>query len=176
MRVITGSLRGRNFDSPRGHRTHPMSDKIRGALFNVLGDVAELTVLDAFAGSGAIAIEAVSRGALHALAVESDKTAQKTISNNILSLEIEDRMKLTRANASVWSDNNTSQLFDIVVCDPPYDELQLSLIAKLTRHLTEDGVYVLSWPGSYEVPDLPTMEVVSHKTYGDAQLIFYKRV
>jgi 16S rRNA (guanine966-N2)-methyltransferase len=153
-----------------------MSDKIRGALFNVLGDVSELTVLDAFSGSGAIAIEAVSRGAAHATAIESDKTAQKTISNNILSLEIEDRMKLTRANASVWSDNNGSQLFDIVVCDPPYDELQLSLVAKLTRHLDKDGVYVLSWPGSYEVPDLPGVEIVSQKSYGDAQLIFYKRM
>ena len=70
MRVIAGRLGGRNFDSPKTQRTHPMSDKVRGALFNALGDLGGLTVLDAFAGSGACSLEAASRGATEVLAID----------------------------------------------------------------------------------------------------------
>jgi 16S rRNA (guanine966-N2)-methyltransferase len=63
MRVVAGSLKGRIFNEPSGHQTHPMSEKVRGALFNALGDIEGLSVLDAFAGSGALSFEAVSRGA-----------------------------------------------------------------------------------------------------------------
>src|ERR1039458_7477259 len=97
MRVIAGFLGGRNFDSPGGHRTHPMSDKVRGAIFGVLGDIKGLTVLDAFAGSGALAIEAISRGAKRAVAIEVDKGAHTVITENIKALGIEDRIKAVRA-------------------------------------------------------------------------------
>ena len=66
MRIIAGSLGGRVFKAPSGHRTHPMSEKIRGAIFNALGDISDLTVLDAFTGSGALCFEAVSRGVANA--------------------------------------------------------------------------------------------------------------
>jgi 16S rRNA (guanine966-N2)-methyltransferase len=83
MRIIAGRLGGRHFASPQGRRTHPMSDKMRGALFNALGDIDGLSVLDAFAGSGALAFEAVSRGAGHAVAIDVDKSAQRAIAENI---------------------------------------------------------------------------------------------
>jgi 16S rRNA (guanine(966)-N(2))-methyltransferase RsmD len=76
MRIIAGTLGGRTFESPHGRRTHPMSDKVRGSLFNTLGDIDGLTILDAFAGSGALAFEAISRGAEHVLAIEIDNRAQ----------------------------------------------------------------------------------------------------
>ena len=71
MRIISGVLGGRVFKAPNGNKTHPMSEKIRGAMFNSLGDISGLTVLDAFSGSGAVAIEAFSRGAEHVVAVDS---------------------------------------------------------------------------------------------------------
>ncbi len=70
MRVIAGWLGGQNFDSPKSNRVHPMSDKMRGAIFGVLGDIKGLTVLDAFSGSGALAIESISRGAKSAIAID----------------------------------------------------------------------------------------------------------
>ena len=83
MRVIAGRLRGRQFKSPPGRRSHPMSEKMRGALFNVLGDIEGLTLLDAFSGSGAISFEAISRGARSVQAVEKAVLAYRTICKNI---------------------------------------------------------------------------------------------
>jgi 16S rRNA (guanine966-N2)-methyltransferase len=77
LRVIAGELGGRFFDSPDSDATHPMSERMRGSLFNILGDIKGKTILDAFAGSGALSFEAVSRGAVHALTLEKDKIAQK---------------------------------------------------------------------------------------------------
>src|ERR1035437_1617288 len=125
MRIIAGRLGGRNFDSPHGHRTHPMSDKARGGLFNALGDIDDLTLLDAFAGSGALSLEAISRGVSHATAIDIDKKAQEIIKKNAKELGVLDQVKVIRANASGWSDNNQDAMFDIVISAPPYDDLQL---------------------------------------------------
>src|SRR5665213_172068 len=100
MRIIAGSLGGRSFTSPRSNRTHPMSDKARGGLFNALGDIDDLTILDAFAGSGALSFEAISRGAASAVAVDIDKNAYQSIQENIVSLNLKDKVKAIRANVS----------------------------------------------------------------------------
>jgi 16S rRNA (guanine966-N2)-methyltransferase len=173
VRIIAGQLGGRNFASPHAARTHPMSDKIRGALFNVLGDVAGLTVLDPFAGSGALAYEAVSRGADSVLCIENDKSAQRTIRENITVLQLERQIRLISANSSSWSDANPAARFDLMLADPPYDDVQLKLLEKLVRHVAPGGIYVLSWPASMPAPEL-TLPLQRQKSYGDAQLLFYK--
>lgn len=175
MRIIAGRLGGRNFASPHSRRTHPMSDKVRGALFNTLGDIEGISVLDAFAGSGALSFEAVSRGASNALAVENDKSAQRAIEENIANLELSKQVQLVKANCSSWSDNNPAQQFGIVIADPPYDKRQLDALNKLTKHLKKDGLYVLSWPGDVEGPELAGCVLVAQKTYGDAQLLFFRQ-
>ena len=175
MRVIAGSLSGRNFASPRTHRTHPMSDKVRGALFNALGELDDLTVLDAFAGSGACSIEAVSRGATEVLAIDIDPEAVKTIAQNVRDLGLEDVITVRRKNISGWSRNNQQARFNIVLADPPYDDIRPDLLERLMAHVADGGLFVLSWPGSELVREFPGLEIVSHKTYGDAQLVFYRR-
>jgi 16S rRNA (guanine966-N2)-methyltransferase len=174
LRIVAGQLGGRTFISPKSARTHPMSDRIRGALFNTLGDIEGLQLLDAFAGSGALGFEAVSRGVAKATLIENDKPAQRAIAENILQLDLGSRVHLVQANCSSWSGNNPQQLFDLVLADPPFDNLQLSVIHKLARHVTEGGLYVISWPGQQEPPTLEGLELVSHKTYGDAQLLFFR--
>jgi 16S rRNA (guanine966-N2)-methyltransferase len=176
MRVIAGYLGGRNFAGPRGHRTHPMSDKMRGALFGALGDIKGLSVLDAFAGSGALAIEAISRGAKHATAIEVDKSAHTVIKANLKELNLQDRIKATRAFAGAWSTRNQAQLFDLILLDPPYDDIPYRDLKKLPRHLKPDGVMVLSWPGKMERLKFPGFEVIQSKRYGDSQLVFYRRL
>jgi 16S rRNA (guanine966-N2)-methyltransferase len=116
MRIIAGKLGGRTFQAPKTNNTHPMSDKIRGALFNILGDLSGLTVLDAFAGSGAVGFEAISRGATHAYLIELDKDAYGTIKQNAKALGVEDVVTVVRKNIKGWSNNNTQRFFDIVIC------------------------------------------------------------
>lgn len=176
MRIIAGSLGGRLFESPHGHRTHPMSERVRGALFNALGDIKGLSVLDAFSGTGAIAFEAISRGADQSLAIELDQGAFSTILSNIKSLDLSGRVQAVRKDAKSWSRNHKASQFDVVVCDPPYDDVKYTLLIQLAYHTKPNGVLVYSLPPDhgFSLPDTD-FDVISQKSYGDATLIFYKR-
>lgn len=153
-----------------------MSDKMRGAVFSVLGNIEGLSVLDAFAGSGALAFEAVSRGAKHATAIDIDKSAITTVVKSAQTLHIDDKIKAIRANASGWSDNNKEAQFDLVFCDPPYDKLQITLLQKLVKHVKHGGIYILSWPGDLEAPEFALLEKLQAKNYGDSQLVFFRKI
>lgn len=153
-----------------------MSERVRGALFNALGDIAGLTLLDAFAGSGALSFESLSRGAEAAVAIDIDKRAHTAIVDNAKLLGLGAEIKAIRANASGWSDNNLSSQFDIVLAAPPYDNLQLGVVQKLVRHVAPAGLLVLDWPGKLSAPELPGMTILDQKNYGDAQLVFYRHI
>jgi 16S rRNA (guanine966-N2)-methyltransferase len=153
-----------------------MSDRVRGGLFNTLGDIAGLTVLDPFAGSGALGFEALSRGARKVIAVELDKSAQRIIELNAKKLGLRTEFKLVRASANAWLNTSADKAtFDIVLCDPPYNDLQPALLNRLAEKVAKTGVLVISWPGKQETPDFDGFGIVRQKSYGDAQLIFYKR-
>lgn len=175
MRIIAGKLGGRLFDSPHSHRTHPMSDKARGALFNILGDIGGMRVLDPFAGTGALSFEALSRGAAHALVIESDRPAQKIIEQNIKTLGLERGVKLVKASSNAWLNTNKDAAFDLVLCDPPHDDLQVNLVTRLAQRVAPGGLLVLSWPSSQTVPDFDGFERVEQRSYGDMQLAFFRR-
>jgi 16S rRNA (guanine966-N2)-methyltransferase len=174
VRVIAGRLGGRIFDAPKTNRTHPMSEKVCGALFGILGDVDGLTFLDAFAGSGAISFEACSRGARQVTAIESSRQAAQTIAENIETLGLQEDVQLVRASNDAWMSTNDGVKFDVVICGPPYDDLQIKTIDKLSKHVSKDGILVLSWPGAETVPEIAELEQVEWRSYGDAQLIFYR--
>ena len=175
MRIIAGTLGGRSLHEPHGHRTHPMSEKIRGALFNALGDIEGLTFLDAFAGSGALSFESISRGAGGVTAIDIDKKAVQAMKQSAKELGVEGKIKVTRANVSSWSDNNQDEHFDIVFAAPPYDDLQEELVRKLTKHTKVGGLYVLDLPGDRQPLALSGLELITAKLYGDAQLAFYRK-
>lgn len=173
MRVIAGSLGGRLFDSPRTQRTHPMSDRGRGGLFNTLGDIKGLTVLDAFAGSGALSYEAVSRGAKSVVAIDVDKDAYKAIVENIEKLGIGDQVTAVRRQAGSWSTSHTDWFFDIVLSDPPYNDLRRDILQKVAYRTKPGGIYVLSWPGHEPAPVFKNLRLLRQKSYGDLQLVYY---
>lgn len=176
MRIISGELKGRQFASPHGRHTHPMSDKVRGALFNILGDIEGLTFLDALTGSGALSFEAASRGAKHVVAIERDGAAHTVTDINVKELYLQDVVHVVRANAGGWSIHNMERKFDIVLLDPPYDELQLNLLQRLIkRHVKKGGLAVLSYPGKEKVPEFEGISLIENKNYGDAQLVFYRK-
>jgi len=178
MRVIAGKFGGQTFDAPNTHKTHPMSERMRGALFNTLGDIEGLTVLDAFGGSGALSFEAVSRGAKTSIITDVDRTAHETIIRNIKKLGVGTSVKAIRINISKWSQGNSTEQFDLVLANPPFDGLKVELIERLIRHVKPGGLLVVSWPTRQSAPKLPKLELVGvkEKNYGDAQLVFYQKV
>ncbi len=177
MRIISGTLKGQQFQTPHGHRTHPMAEKVRGALFNVLGDIDGLTFLDAFAGSGALAFEAASRGAKSVTGIDKDSSAHLIIERNLKDLHLEKTVKVVKANTGGWSQHNMEKKFDILLMDPPFDELQTSLLEKLIkRHIVKGGLAVLNYPGNLTPPDFDNTEIAVSKDYGDTCLVFYRKL
>ena len=177
MRIISGKLGGRVFIAPKNHRTHPMADKVRGALFSVLGDIDGLTILDAFTGSGALAFEAISRGAMFVVAIDIDKNAFDAVQRNVKDLGItSEKIKVIRSNCASWSQKNSDTKFNIVIAAPPYDDLQVDKIKSLTRHLEDSGVFILDWPGKLALPSIDNLKLIKSKKYVDAQLAFYRKI
>lgn len=174
VRVIAGKWGGRFLTSPETSTTHPMGERMRGALFNILGDLSNKRVLDPFAGSGALGIEAVSRGAREAVLIERDKRAQQAILTSLRALDADDSIRLIKANCRQWSETASGERFDLILCDPPYHDIQLSTISLLKNHLNYNGLMVLSYPGRESVPTVNGVVVVDNRSYGDAALAIYR--
>ncbi|PID30229.1 16S rRNA (guanine(966)-N(2))-methyltransferase RsmD [Candidatus Saccharibacteria bacterium] len=178
IRVIAGQYGDRTLATPPGNRTHPMSERARNALFNSLGDeVKGARVLDAFAGTGALGIEALSRGAQQATFVERDRIAQSVIAKNIASLGIDSaHARLQRAPLASWIEHlDASEKFDLILADPPYHDVQFSTVAKLFGLLKPGALMVLSHPGRGEVPIRYDIVVVDSRSYSNAYLTFFRR-
>lgn len=153
-----------------------MSEKARGAIFNALGDIHGLTVLDAYAGSGALTYEAISRGARHVTTVELDKGANTTIVKNLTTLGIEDQVTMVRRNIGSWAKSNHTGEFDVVFADPPYDDIWPDVVGRVGLLAKQGGLFVLSWPGKEPTREFAGLSEVNTSKYGDAQLVFYRRI
>lgn len=173
LRIVAGEYGGRFIDGSDSDATHPMGERMRGALFNMI-DVKGKTVLDPFAGSGSLSFEAVSRGAKNSLALERDRLAQKIIQKNIALLGVGQKVTLVKANCRMWSEKNPDARFDLILADPPYHDMQLSTVSLLIRHLNPNGLMVLSYPGRGSAPTVNGVVVVDNRLYGDAALAFYR--
>src|SRR4051795_7019100 len=119
MRVIAGAFKGRTLQAPRGQRTRPTADRVREAVFSMLGALDGLRVLDLFAGSGALAIEALSRGAAEAVLVERDPRALAAIGRNVEATGAAATVR--RRDALAYLRDTADGPFDLVFVDPPYD-------------------------------------------------------
>lgn len=179
MRITTGTLGGRTVTAPKTAGTRPMADKVRAALFNIIGDINGAIVLDAYAGSGAIGFEAASRGAARVVAVENARQPATTIKTNQKALELTWGYELHQSMVETWlarGMNRPTEMpaFDLVVADPPYDRLRPDVLEKLGSLLKSEGILVVSHNSRLELPDLVGLARVNHKTYGDTALSFYK--
>jgi len=171
LRIIAGIYGGRLINTPRSRVTHPMGDRERGAIFNALAhDLDNVAFLDAFAGSGAIGLEALSRGAKSVTFLENDKKALKTITENIQKLGVSEQTKIIKTATGINSK------FNIILADPPYDKPQYALVTKLLRHLKPDGIFVLSHAKNTPPPDFKNLVLVSDKTYAAAHIKIYKNM
>lgn len=176
VRIISGLFGGRTIAAPDRSSTHAMSERGRNALFNSLGDsVHGTSVLDAFAGSGALGIEAISRGASHATFVEKDRLAAKIIQNNVDMLGISGTTNVVKAGVASWQSANNHEQFDLIFADPPYEDVQFSTVAGLFGLLKPNGLMVLSHPGIGEVPVQDGIVVVDNRSYGSLHLTLFRK-
>jgi 16S rRNA (guanine966-N2)-methyltransferase len=151
-----------------------MSDRIKGVVFNMLGDISNLTVLDAYAGSGALGLECLSRGAQSVQFVEKAKNAYDCLLENITHLGVQNKAIITLANIKSWSQNNENILFDLVLADPPFNRLNIEHLEQLTKHLKNSSTMVISYSGRRSTPTVNGVVVVDNRSYGNAALAFYR--
>jgi 16S rRNA (guanine966-N2)-methyltransferase len=176
VRVIAGSRKGHKLVAPRGLDTRPTSDRVRENVFNLVGPVEGARVLDLFAGSGALGIEALSRGAASAVFVEHDSDALRTIERNL------DRLRLTGARVvrgdalrTIAEEAAAGAKYDLVLVDPPYGML-IEIQPRLARHLppllAPDGLVVLETDARAE-PELP-LPLRTSRTYGQTRVTLFE--
>jgi 16S rRNA (guanine(966)-N(2))-methyltransferase RsmD len=171
MRIIAGSHRGHRIAAPKGRDTRPTSDRVRESAFNLVGPVDDAAVLDLFSGSGALGLEALSRGAASAVLVESDREACRTINANLDKLKMHATVLCSDALRAVASDRRT---YDLILCDPPYGYDASRLAPQLARLLAEDGVLVWESAGREPPPVIPGLQERTSRRYGSARLTLFE--
>jgi 16S rRNA (guanine966-N2)-methyltransferase len=173
LRVVAGEFKGRRLVAPRGARTRPTADKVREALFSMLGDVEGARVLDLYAGSGALGIEALSRGAASAVFVERDPRAVAAIERNLEPLDVE--ATVARADASRWLAREEGR-YDLVFCDPPYDvaSRQAGVLAERLAALTPDNARIVTESDKRNPLELP-FPLLTERSYGDTRIAIHGR-
>ena len=173
MRIIGGTHRGREITTPKGNLTRPMTDRAREALFNILGDISGFRVLDAYAGSGALGLEALSRGAAHATGIESAPAAQAAIKSNLSSLGLEN-YHLYEQTVEHWLATNQA-VFNIIFADPPYHQADVNIFNQLSTHLEPNGLLVIKYSNRENSPQFNGVELIKVTSYADNKLSFYRK-
>jgi 16S rRNA (guanine966-N2)-methyltransferase len=178
MKVLAGILRGRLFDQPKTRAVRPLSEKVRAALFDVVGAPEGLTVLDAYAGSGAAGFEAASRGALLVDAIEANARVAKTISANTRLLGLDWGYILHQMTVETWlaspAQTPPQPRYDLIIADPPYAQLDTDVLERLAAFLRPGGILAVSHTSKFPPPQLKPAQVIKTKIYGDTALSFYK--
>ncbi|MBQ1373522.1 RsmD family RNA methyltransferase [Candidatus Saccharibacteria bacterium] len=177
IRITSGIYRGRSIKSPASALTHPMGSREKLGLFNMIAEyLPGATVLDAFAGSGALGIEALSRGAQRVIFVENASAAIHAITANCKALGIAPTQAvLYRGKVSTFCNEFVLEEGEIrvILADPPYDDFDLAELNKLPKCLASGGILVLSHPGS--APPLPELELQKTRKYAGATISIYSK-
>ena len=176
MRIIAGRFRGRRLKAPAGQRVRPTSDSLRETLFNVLGDSVEgVRVLDAFAGTGALGLEALSRGARHATFVERDPAALRVLQQNIDACGAEDACVIIRGDFPIALRRPHMGAFDLILLDPPYEIADVvDVVARAAPLVTPHGSVVLEHSRRRSSPETAgPLRRTRVLTAGDSALSWY---
>ena len=171
IRITSGIFRGRMIRSPKSSLTHPMGSREKIALFNMIAEyLSGARVLDAFAGSGALGIEALSRGASEVVFVEKNAKIALLIRDNLRGLGLESQTEVIISEVGDYSSEND---FDLIIADPPYDRFEIDEVAHLVESLRVKGLFVLSHPDSS--PVIPGLKLVKTRQYAGATISIYSK-
>jgi 16S rRNA (guanine966-N2)-methyltransferase len=182
VRIIAGDLRGRRIELPRDGAVRPTGDRAKVALFNSLGRaVVQARVADLCAGTGALGIECLSRGAASAVFVEEDPRAVRLLSDNLKRLGVADRGEAVRAECLRWMDRQPDEAaWGVVLADPPYEsEVLAGIVERLAARpgLVEEGGWVVLEDGGQVAPELPANHFTMRwrRQYGAAFVSLFQR-
>lgn len=175
MRIVHGSLGGRVLRAPAGAHTRPTSEKVREAIFAILGDVEGANVLDLFAGSGALGIEALSRGAAHATFVDQGKPALAALRANVRALGLEARVTVLAGDAVALAGRHVPNApWNLVFIDPPYRSELAQRSAEALTHLAPGAIVVIEHDRRHVPPDrIGSLLRTDQRRYGDTMVSFY---
>lgn len=179
MRVTTGSAKGRKLQMVPGEGTRPITDRAKQALFSILGDwIEETRVLDLYAGTGGVGIEALSRGATHAHFVDLNRKATETVSANLRNTRLERQATVERTDSFLFLERYRGEPFHFIYVAPPqYQDLwrkALHLIDQRPDLLAKYGVVVVQIHPREEAPiELTHLEEYNRRKYGSVMLVFY---
>jgi 16S rRNA (guanine(966)-N(2))-methyltransferase RsmD len=176
-RIVAGTARGRRLVVPRGLATRPTSDKVRGAVFNVLGQFFEGgAVLDLYAGSGALALEALSRGCARAVCVEADRAATEAILRNVTACGFEGRVEVRRGRVEEVIPRLAEGAFQLVFLDPPYSAGPDAALALVATRVAPGGRAVAEHDARRPPPDqVGPLRLADRRVYGGTGLSIYLR-
>ena len=177
MRIIAGERKGHTIWAPKGLETRPTSDRVRENVFNIiLPWVENARVLDLYAGSGAMGLEALSRGAKSVVFVESDPEAVRAIERNLDKLRLSGATVLRREAAAGLSQEATAgRKYDLVLADPPYAMTDFTSFARyVPRVLADDGLFVLETAAKTE-PELEALALRTSRKYGAARITVFEQ-
>ncbi|MCB8813975.1 16S rRNA (guanine(966)-N(2))-methyltransferase RsmD [Desulfosporosinus shakirovi] len=181
MRIIAGEMRGRQLKAVEGLHTRPTSDKVKGAIFSVLGDkVLNSRVLDLFAGTGNLAIEALSRGSSEAILVEKNYDAYQVIRKNLEQVGVSQKSKLLLMDAFKFIHRYPDEVFNLIFLDPPYrQELIPKVLQSLKEYsyLSDNGVIIAETAKDEKLTDdLYPFEIRKTAEYGDTKIWYLQRM
>ena len=172
VKITSGLFRGRELKAPQNGVTHPMGSREKLALFNSLSDkIKDKIILDVFAGTGALGLEALSRGASHVTFIEADKKAAEILKQNAIVLGVFEQVRIYNTKAEKIDFDSP---FDIVIADPPYEyfhDLPLSVLDRLAKTARE--YFVLSHPSDFD-PHAIDAELLSTKAYAGSRITIFR--
>lgn len=177
MKILAGELKGRVLIRPKSPLVRPMGDKVRAALFDIVGPLSGLSVLDVYAGSGAIGFEALSRGAALVEAIEGNVKVARLIEQNAKQLELDWGYQLWVMTVEKWlaaRDSRLGTAYDLIVADPPYARIQADVLDKLGGRLKPGGVLIVSHSSRIKPSELESVLLFQTKKYGDSSVSFYR--
>ena len=184
LRIIGGQLHGRKLEYSGDLRTRPMKDRLREAVFNLIGpSIKGMHALDLFAGTGALAIEAISRGALHATLIEQHHPTANVIRKNLATLGIERQAEVVPGNVFIWFRRKPtlSEAPWAVFCSPPYDfyveraDEMRELLAGLMQAAPAESVFVVEADERFNFQSLPDAEAWNVRSYPPAVVGLYRK-
>lgn len=174
--IQAGKFKGQTLALPPHNITRAMAEKNRAAIFNALGDVQGLVVLDLFAGGGTLGFEALSRDVVKVTFVEKNAKAAEVIRKNTAQLHVENQVTMVQKPVEKFEESEAAGEYDIVFFDPPYAEFDINLVQNLSYLVKLGGIVVLSCSSKTRFDEPTGFELIKDKIYGDTKITYLRKL